>query len=106
MENIRVVHVSHYNGDGVYVGRGCYGFGKSVLANPFVIGKDGDRNEVIEKYRKWLWIEYNKGGEARNELERLSDIVRRGDRLVLMCWCKPKACHGDVIKRCIDWMLT
>jgi hypothetical protein len=30
---------------GVYIGRG------SAWGNPYVIGKDGDRAEVIEKYR-------------------------------------------------------
>ena len=23
--------------------------------NPFRVGADGDRDEVIEKYRRWLW---------------------------------------------------
>ena len=33
----------------VYVGRG------SRWGNPFVIGRDGDRAEVVHKYRRWLW---------------------------------------------------
>ena len=27
----------------------------SIWSNPYVIGKDGTREEVIEKYRSWLW---------------------------------------------------
>ena len=33
----------------VYIGRG------SKWGNPFVIGKDGDRNSVCEKHRDYLW---------------------------------------------------
>ena len=35
-------------GNAVYVGR------PSIWGNPFVIGKDGSRAEVIEKYETWL----------------------------------------------------
>ena len=31
-----------------YIGR------PSIWGNPFVIGKDGTRGEVIEKYERWL----------------------------------------------------
>lgn len=47
--------IYHYNKNksGVYIGRpksgGEWGFG-----NPFVIGKDGSRAEVIEKFKSWL----------------------------------------------------
>lgn len=47
--------IYHYNKSksGVYIGRpksgGEWGFG-----NPFVIGKDGSRAEVIEKFKSWL----------------------------------------------------
>lgn len=48
---IKVVNRKTYRGKSVYVGR------PSVLGNPFVIGKDGDRPAVIFKYRRWLWTE-------------------------------------------------
>lgn len=54
--------------------------------NPFKIGIDGSRKEVIEKYRKY--IINNK--ELLNSLEEL-----RGK--VLGCWCKPHSCHGDIL---------
>ena len=54
--------------------------------NPFRIGSDGTREEVIEKYRQWL--------KAQPEL--LTDIhVLKGK--ILLCWCKPLPCHGDVL---------
>jgi hypothetical protein len=38
----------YYQNYDVYIGRG------SKWGNPFVIGKDGDRDEVIAKYREWI----------------------------------------------------
>ena len=47
----------------VYCGRSCNGWKGSVLGNRFKIGRDGSREEVIEKYRRWLWKEIKKGNE-------------------------------------------
>jgi len=59
--------------------------------NPFVIGKDGDRETVISKYEDWILM--------RPDL--LADLpVLRGKRLG--CHCKPLACHGDVLARLAD----
>lgn len=74
----------------VYIGRG------SFWGNPFIIGKDGDREDVIKKYRQHLWKQIQKGDVTKEMLLEL-----RGKRLG--CFCKPKACHGDVIKSAVEW---
>ena len=58
----------------------------SKWGNPFILGQDGTRTVVIEKYRNWLM----NNPELLSELEEL-----RGKWLV--CHCAPKACHGDVL---------
>ena len=65
----------------VYIGR------PSKWGNPFVIGKDGSRAEVIEKYREWIKSQPALIEAARNELAGKN----------LMCFCSPQACHGDVL---------
>jgi hypothetical protein len=69
--------------DAIYVGR------PSKYGNPFSIGKDGNREEVIAKYEKYLL----------NHTRLLKDIKRdlRGKDLV--CFCKPLACHADIIMK-------
>jgi|TARA_R110000744_G_scaffold17830_2_gene48061 hypothetical protein len=67
--------------EAVYVGRG------SKWGNPFIIGKDGNREEVIAKY-----IAYAKAKFSREELR-----VLKGKDLV--CYCAPLKCHGDVLSR-------
>lgn len=52
--------------------------------NPFIEGKDGNRDEVVAKHSVWV----RQQPELMNALNEL-----RGKYLV--CWCKPKSCHGD-----------
>lgn len=67
--------------DAVYIGRpGPYG-------NPFTIGKDGSREEVIEKHKNWILTQPELIQKVKTEL--------RGKTLV--CWCSPKSCHGDIL---------
>lgn len=89
----------------IYIGRNGYGLNGSILANKFLIGRDGNRDEVIEKYRQWLWIEWNKKGKVYNELVRICNLVKEGKNIELVCWCKPLSCHGDVVKKCVEWMI-
>lgn len=63
----------------VYVGR------PTKWGNPFVIGKDGTRAEVIRMYRYYL-----------NDSRLVFDLDElRGRDLV--CWCSPEECHADVL---------
>jgi hypothetical protein len=81
--------------DVVYVGRAMYRGGwrlaASPLANPFRIGVDGNREEVIATYRDHLL------GRA-DLLALLPDL--RGKRLG--CSCNPLPCHADVIAELTD----
>ena len=56
--------------------------------NPFMIGRDGTRAEVIALYEKWL-------NEQRRDLLHAAQRELTGK--VLGCWCAPQPCHGDVL---------
>lgn len=59
--------------------------------NPFRIGPDGTREEVISKYRNLLWEKFQDAPrETAQWLEPLA-----GARLA--CHCSPEACHGEVL---------
>jgi len=72
----------------VYIGRQIpwLRLPRSRWANPFKIGRDGGRAEVIAKYRDYLLF----GPELMAALPEL-----RGKDLA--CWCSPEACHGEVL---------
>ena len=65
----------------VYVGR------PSKWGNPFKVGRDGTRAEVIVHYRAWLPFQ-------PHLIEALPEL--RGK--VLGCWCAPLPCHADVLE--------
>jgi len=65
----------------VYIGRpGKWG-------NPFVMGRDGTREEVIFKFEKRL--------RSKPDMMRVVKKELRGKDLV--CFCAPLPCHGDVL---------
>lgn len=78
----------------VYIGRG------SKWGNPFVIGEDGDREEVIQLYKYHIWREMTAPVTCHKFKEDLLSL--RGKRLG--CFCKPQACHGYVLVDAINWM--
>lgn len=83
----------HHGKSGEYIGRG------SPLGNPFVIGKDGSREQVIAKYRVWLNEQImRKNPVVLDELNRLGNKAIDEKGLALQCFCYPKPCHGEVIK--------
>lgn len=65
----------------VYIGR------PSKWGNPFQIGRDGSRDDVVDKYRAYIL--------AKPELLGQLPELRGKD---LVCFCAPARCHGDVLR--------
>lgn len=79
MQSTVVVNLKNDDYD-LFIGRG------GQWGNPFIVGVDGTRSEVIEKYRQWI----------KTQPQLLAQLhILRGKRLG--CFCKPLACHGDVL---------
>lgn len=73
----------------IYIGRANHyqGFKKSKWANPYVVGKDGDLDEVLAKYARYVI-------SRLDLLHALPEL--KGKRLG--CWCvNEHRCHGDVL---------
>lgn len=98
--SIRVVHINKEPYD-VYVGRhpdpiiGKWG-------NPYTHHKDKStkakyicesRKEAIESYREYILF-----GDGKHLLDDLHELKGK----VLGCWCKPKSCHGDILKELVE----
>ena len=84
MNSPKVLNKNHLNKipeNSIFVGR------PSKWGNPFVIGKDGCREEVIMKYRVYLRQHEELTKEAKTELAGKN----------LICFCAPKPCHADVL---------
>lgn len=74
-----VVHCRRDTYD-VYIGR------PSKWGNPYIIGPDGNRSRVIERYRAWV----------QNQPDLMAALPEL-DGKRLGCFCAPFPCHGDVL---------
>ena len=89
----RVVHVNKESYD-VYIGRGR----GSSWGNPYS-HKDGTLAKFKTETRAEavsLFEEYLLSNVAL--MSRLADLEGK----VLGCWCKPQACHGDIIAKHVN----
>lgn len=72
------------------------------FGNPFKIGRDGERADVLRDHEHWL----------RREVELVVELWRLRDK-ALCCWCEPQPCHGWLLAflaNCtwdeqFDWLL-
>lgn len=93
---ITIVNRKTYKGKGVYIGR------LTSFGNPYVIGKDGTREEVIEKYKMYIRYKIKTDSIFCSIFMNLVKKYLNAEDIVLICWCKPEACHGDVLKEMIE----
>jgi len=77
--------------DHVYIGRPRPGLPRSRWGNPFRIDGAVTRDEVVAAYERWL-------RHRPQLLQHLGEL--RGK--VLVCYCAPSSCHGDVLARLAD----
>lgn len=84
--------------DNVYIGRAGIVFidgerfpkHSSVFCNPFKVGRDGSREEVVASYKRYLQIRLEKEPAFVEKIRTL-----KGKNLG--CWCSPDLCHGNVL---------
>lgn len=75
---------------------------KSVLGNPFYMDNESKRNLVCDQYQRYFDKKVqDKDPIFINELRRLYKIAVVQD-LYLYCWCAPKRCHCETIKRFLE----
>jgi len=89
----------------IYVGRG------SNLGNPYtsIQGRStlaefvvNSREESVQCYKDYILDCIEKKDEKIcNSLNQIYTQATNGD-VYISCYCKPKSCHGDIIKEIID----
>ena len=83
-----------------YVGR------PSPLGNPFKLERESNRDAVIGQYEVWLRERITaRDQRVCEELNRLYVIARDAGLLELVCWCAPKRCHAEVIRKVLPEVL-
>jgi Domain of unknown function (DUF4326) len=64
------------------------------FGNPFRMGNRISREQAVKSFQKYFTERIEKDSEFKRRV-----LALKGKRLG--CFCKPKACHGDVIA---DWL--
>ena len=68
-----------------YVGR------PSKWGNPFYLGSHGNRDEVCEKYRRWV----------QSQPLLMAELPKLAGK-TLACFCAPKRCHADILADLVE----
>ncbi len=80
-------------GNYVYIGR------PSVFGNPIYLKNEADRYDNIKQYRRYLYARIQNDPEFAKKVKALAGKT-------LVCFCKPKACHGDVLASAVARLQT
>lgn len=90
----KVININQEKESFTYIGRA----GKTLdgyFGNPFPMRSKENRAEVLKQYKAYLWHRVNTDKEFRTRLWALKGHT-------LGCFCKPHACHGDIIVAWIE----
>lgn len=89
--------------NGVYIGRANKGHSLigSKFANPFPMKNQSEeeRQRVVNEYKTWVWQQVLDKKITKEDLLNLKNQK-------LVCYCAPKACHGDVLKDLVNYVLN
>jgi hypothetical protein len=59
---------------------------RSPFGNPFILDRDGSRDEVCDRFKA-------------EQLPLLEDRIEELRGKALGCWCSPERCHADALAR-------
>ena len=91
--SVTVVNKRTFRGSGIYIGRG------SVFWNPFPVSMG--RAQCITAYKERFYRLLAQDDDFSLAMRALLERSRT-EKLFLVCFCAPLACHGDVIKEWIE----
>ena len=100
---IRVFNVNNedYFGDNVYLIHRPH-----ILGNPYTHIRDkqtkaqfvvSTREESIKRYSHYFDIMYGRNLKFTEIIDEIYSKYRKGEEILLGCYCYPQSCHGDVI---------
>lgn len=84
-----------------YIGR------PSVLSNPYSHNKNSKyakyfvntRKEAINEYELYFNDKIKTNTKFSIEIDKMLEIYNKYGKLNLVCFCYPKSCHGDILKK-------
>ncbi len=77
---------------------------QSPVGNPFYMHNESERNAVCDQYQEYFNNNIANKNRCPEFMEYLRDIYKKAQvtKVALACWCAPKRCHGETIKKFIE----
>lgn len=80
---------------------------RSPVGNPYRMLREDSRDKVCDYYEehfaRMLEVETpHPPGDFVRYLNKILDALLQYGRVRLFCWCAPKRCHGETIKRWLE----
>ena len=103
-QRIKVINVAGMpaNSPGIwYCGRQWAGWKAGVLANRHHMKSEANRGEAAEKFDGDLFADIQRQGPMYWELRAIQRKLEAGETVTLGCWCAPKVCHCDTIRKAV-----
>lgn len=94
----KVVNIKHNQQWDVYIGRAGHGQ-DGYFGNPFILQPGEERGATLDRYKTYF-------------LNRIATDATFKARVLLLkgrtlgCFCKPSACHGDIIAEYLNNLTT
>jgi len=74
---------------------------RSEWGNPFHISSQMDREAAVAAFKTYLWKRMEKSHTSDFSIRMVQTLNNK----TLACWCAPKACHGDVYRDAVAWVI-
>lgn len=71
----------------------------TIFGNPYVMGPDGTREEVVELFRHYLFRRLQSEPVFAEQVKSLHNKT-------VCCCCFPKPCHGDILLKAAAWLAS
>jgi len=74
----------------------------SILGYPFPMNGEAERDAVCDQYEEYFRRKVREDAKFKEEVDRLIALWQKHGKLSLFCWCAPKRCHSETIKKFIE----
>lgn len=74
----------------------------SALGNPFKADSERQRDFVCQRYEGWFSKVSGNNADVVAYLEQILAAHQKYGKIRLFCWCVPKRCHAETIKRYLE----
>ena len=74
----------------------------SPVGNPLYMRDESMRDEVCDRYKNYFYGQLESNAKFKEYLQAMLCALKQYGKLYLYCWCAPKRCHAETIKKWLE----